>query len=687
MPIIIDGGTVTYYIKISPSSLSFYRSVNEIQVNSVSVQTSQSSLEQESYNYRISFECSTNQYGYDVFEIDGEKEINQIAGSGWNGTVKIKTTDLTNVPNGYYTGYFYVIVARQRSNEPWEIVQSQQINLSLSVALPTLYNFSINKESDAIHYVRQNNSSTKSTLAVVSDTDYVVNGPAYIEVNGEKLPKTFPAGNRQLIFSVSDSNQLEYGLNVASISFQKVNLNLATFVLNVLQTNTNELEIDTSHLSFSHLESEQKSPWQKFVVYTPNPTTISKPNWIELQLESEQNNVKTYQIRSISDSSISVGNYNGQIKFTDASTEANINVDFELYSYWNSNYNKDIHFSLDKESLTFSAYKRDENNYINILLKASIYNNKGKVITIEESLNFYFNNNKTTFDLGQYIHDYFLLYEDQISDLDVTNCCFQKKRMYDFARVDLKITEKNYTTKEDVFWYDIPTQIFMKGHRPKTLTNQNIGFLGNHINKTLRATENGKTVLNYLYHKTDAIKVYINSQLQNLNIPTIQNAKLSIFSLYVDFHTLDCEVGDMVEFQLGNQVVRYQIFPEQNQSNFIAFIDYWGLLKIFEVTGEYTLPISMDYTTYSPAKGRLKNVAATRSNTLTVNTGLITNDDIEIINEILASPKCWFIQGEEITEIIPKTEKLELYDSENELFGYDLEFHINPVSYDKSYRS
>lgn len=687
MAVIIDGGEVTYYINITPSNLSFHQANNVPTSKTVSVATSQSALEQDFYNYRISLECSTNQYGFDLFEIDGEKTIENGGGSGWADNVTIKIKDLTNVPNGYYTGLFYVSISRQKDAEPWTIVQTKQINLSLSVALPTSYNFSINKESDAIHYVRQNNSSTKSTVSIVSDTDYVVNGPAYIEVNGEKLPKTFPAGNRQLVFSAADSNQLEYGLNVASISFQKVNLNLATFVLNVLQTNTNDLEISTNHLEFSHLESEQKSDWQKFVVYTPNPTTISKPEWIELQLVTEQNNVKTYQVRSISDSTISVGNYTGQIKFSDTSKEATINVDFELYSYWNSNYNKDIHFSLDNESLTFSAYKRDENNYINILLKASIYNNKGKVITIEESLNFYFNNNKTTFDLGQYIHDYFLLYEDQISDLDVTNCCFQKKRMYDFARVDLKITEKNYTTKEDVFWYDIPTQIFMKGHRPKTLTNQNIGFLGNHINKTLRATKNGKTVLNYLYHKTDAIKIYINSSLQNLPIPIIQNAKLSIFSLYVDFHTLNCEVGDMVEFQLGNQVVRYQIFPEQNQSNFIAFIDYWGLLKIFEATGEYTFPIAMDYTTYSPAKGKLKNVAATRSNTLTVNTGLITNDDIEVINEILASPKCWFIQGEEITEIIPKTEKLELYDSENELFGYDIEFHINPESYDKSYRS
>lgn len=684
----VGGNSYNYIIKILPSQVNFNLSDNTSKNSSITVNTYQGGVDPNATVYRIQFSCSTSQYGYDLFEIDGSDEILLSGSSNWQGTPKIKTKDLSNVPNGYYTGYFSVIISGKKGNDPWSTLAASSIDVRLSVNLPTTYKFSIDKNSDSIHYTRNNNISTSSKINVNSDTDYTINGPTYILANGEKLPKTFPAGTRQLIFTVDDSNQLEYGINSTSLSFRKVNQTLSTLILNILQTNTDKLETDTNTLSFSHLESLALGDWQSIIVYTPKPITISKPNWLEITLDTEISNVKRYLIRSTTKNiELEIGSYFGEIIFKDSDTEVKINVDFELYSYWNSDYNKDIHFSMENELLNFSAYQRNENNYLNITLQGLVYNNTGKVISINESLNLYFINNKTSFNLGEYIHDYFLLYEDQINDLEITSKTVDKKKMYDFARVTLEVTEINFTTKENVFWYSIPTQLFIKGHRPLTLTNQNIGFLGNHVNKTLRATVNGKTILSYLYDKSEGIKVYINGIIQELDIPIIQNAKLSIFSVYIDFSAIKCNIGDMVEFQLGVQVIRYQIFPGILNSNFISFIDYWGLLKIFEITGEYSFPISMNYTTFIPKKSTIKNVDSTRTNTLNINTGVITNDDIEIINEILSSPKCWFIKSNEIIEIIPTTEKLELFDSTDELYSYDLEFHINPDTYDKSYRN
>ena len=94
MPIIIDGGEVTYYINISPSKLTFYKSTNDLSVQNVSVRTSQNAAEQDMPKYRIQFGCYTNQYGYDLFEVEGDQFIEKNGGSGWSGNVGIKIKDL-----------------------------------------------------------------------------------------------------------------------------------------------------------------------------------------------------------------------------------------------------------------------------------------------------------------------------------------------------------------------------------------------------------------------------------------------------------------------------------------------------------------------------------------------------------------------------------------------------------------
>ena len=101
MAIIINGGEVTYYITISPSQLNFYKSTNDLSVQNVAVRTSQSAMEQDMPKYRIHFECYTNQYGFDLFDIQGDRLIEQNTDSVWSGNVGVKIKDLTNIPNGY----------------------------------------------------------------------------------------------------------------------------------------------------------------------------------------------------------------------------------------------------------------------------------------------------------------------------------------------------------------------------------------------------------------------------------------------------------------------------------------------------------------------------------------------------------------------------------------------------------
>lgn len=685
MAIIRDGGDVTYYISISPSQINFYNSSNDNSIQSVAVQTSQSALEQSNRKYRIQFDCFTNQYGYDVFEIEGEQYIDQLNASGWNGDVKIRIKDLTNVPNGYYTGVFSVTISYQREDDPWIIVQSQSINIALTVALPTSYNFSLNKQSDAIHYTRGNNTSTTSAVSVTSDTDYVVNGPSYILMNGESLPKTLSAGNRQLIFSISASNQLEYGLNTASIGFRKVNQNLGTYVLNVLQTNTNNLEVSNEFLSFSHLQNIGFSEWQKFVVYSPKVTTIQKPSWIEIQLESEISNVKTYLIRSISDQSIEVVNYTGEITFTDDTNEVSIDLAFELYSYWNASFDKEIHFSKEPEVLSLSSYQRNENNYLKLEITGNLYDSLKGRFEISTIQNVYFFDNKTTFDLGEYLHRYFDLFQNQQLYFDFSQKDGVVKKMYELGKVNLKVSEINYETEASVYGYTIPSQLFLKGHRPRTLNTNNTGVLSNVANKICRATKNSKVLAHFLTKNINSeIHVYVN-QKKIESFTANELNRLSIYSLYYDFSKLDLEPGNLVDIVCGNQAMQYQIIPSTPFSNHIVYIDYWGLPQIFEMLGGFDFNAKEEYSMFKNSNNHQKNIGVDEELKIKWNTGYYFRNDIHKLKEISKSKVCWLLKNNELIEITPTYTTFDMFSTDNFLYSSELEFYINAEDYDTCY--
>ncbi|WP_291071581.1 hypothetical protein [Empedobacter sp. UBA5637] len=685
MAIIIDGGEVTYYINISPSKLTFYKSTNDTTIQNVSVRTSQNAAEQDMPKYRIQFGCYTNQYGYDLFEVEGDQFIERNGGSGWSGNVGIKIKDLTNIPNGYYTGIFDVTVSLQRGNDPWMIVQSQSINLALTVATPTNYNFTLNKQSDVLHYTRGNNQSTTSVVSVVTDTDYVVSGPSYILLNGESLPKSLPAGNRQLTFSVASSNQLEYGLNVASISFRKINQNLGTLVLNTLQTNTNNLESSTDHLEFSHLQSVGFSDWQKFVVYAPHTTTIIKPKWIEIELESEISNVQTYKIRSISDQSIEVGNYSDEIIFDDSINQINIKLDFELYDYWNASFDREIHFTKEKEVLNLSSFQRNENNYLKLEIKGTIYDSLKGRQDIETIQNAYFFNDKALFNLGEYLHNFFDLFQNQINYFNWQSNDGQIKKMYELGKINVKVTEYNYETETIVYSYDLPAQLYMKGHLPRTLNVDNTGVLSNMGNRICRATKNSKVLAHFLTKNINSeIHVYVNQKkVETFELRDIN--KLSIYSLFYDFSKLDLEPGNLVDIVSENQAMQYQIIPSTPFSNHIIYIDYWGLPQIFEMIGGLDFTPKETYSNFLNSKNHHKNIGVDEEIKIKWNTGYYFRTDIPKLKEIAHSKVCWLLKGNDIIEIAPAYEAFEMFSTDNFLYSSELEFYINSEDYDACY--
>lgn len=687
---IFGGQEITYYIYTNPSSLVLNQVDNTPLEREVSIDTSASAMDQANGNtveYRIEYRIETNEYGYDLFSLHN---VESSVGSSANisETVLVKTNDISNVPNGSYSGFLTIMLMRRENNSYWEIVQVKDVGIRLSISAPTIYNFQISKTEDSIHYTRENNISTISEVTINSDTNYAVIGPSHIQVNGESLPRNIDAGNVKLKFTTIASNQLDYGNNPVDIIFRKVNNTLASLLLNVLVTNTKKLEVSTDYLEFSHLEAVGFSDWQSITVYSAEPTIdITKPNWLEVVLDKKIGGIRYYKIRSITSNDVSVGNYKDFLIFNDKKEEAQILIDFEMYSYWNSEFDKELHFTKDKDFLQLSAYQRNENNYLKIDLKGKVIDALNKRIEIDNIVNLYFFDNKAKFNLGNYIHDYFNLFDDQINYFDFHSNKTQLKKMYEFARFEMKVTELNYETNDVVYWYNLPAQLYMKGHRPRTLNENNTGLLSNLEGKVCRATSKTKVLVHFLVkNRNSKLKIFVNSELaEEMNVN--QTDQLGIYSLYYDFSKLNLEVGNIVHINMGNQSAIYQVIPDTLFSNHIIYIDYWGLPQMFEMCGAFDFDPKVTHHTHRNSDNHLENLKSEKNIKFLWNTGYYFTEDIVRINEVLNSRKCWMLRDESLVEIIPVSDNFNMYKSGNYLYSEDLEFEVNASSYDDCFTS
>ena len=390
-------------------------------------------------------------------------------------------------------------------------------------------------------------------------------------------------------------------------------------------------------------------------------------------------------MRSVSNDLIEVGNYSDELILTDATNQISVKLDFELFDYWNNDFDKEIHFTKEKDLLKLSSFQRNENNYLKLEIKGSLYDSLKGRQDIESIQNVYFFNNKAVYKLGEYLHNFFDLFQNQINYFDWKSNNGQIKKMYELGKIDVKISEYNYETETIVYSYDLPPQLYIKGHVPKTLNQNNTGVLSNAGNRICRATKNSKVIAHFLTKNINSeIHIYVN-QKKVESFKANELDKLSIYSLYYDFSKLNLQPGNLVDIVSGNQSVQYQIIPSTQFSNHIIYIDYWGLPQIFEMIGGFDFSPKETYSNFLNSKNHHKNIGVDEEIKIKWNTGYYFRTDIPKLKEISHSKICWMLKGNEIIEVAAAFESFEMFTTDNFLYSSELEFYINAEDYDTCY--
>ena len=83
-------------------------------------------------------------------------------------------------------------------------------------------------------------------------------------------------------------------------------------------------------------------------------------------------------------------------------------------------------------------------------------------------------------------------------------------------------------------------------------------------------------------------------------------------------------------------------------------------------------------TNYKEFKEFLRKIDSRRSQSVTINTGFILQENTKRLDSLLNAKRAWIMsENNEAVALIPNTKELVNYDSDQELYGYDVQFNIN----------
>lgn len=447
-------------------------------------------------------------------------------------------------------------------------------------------------------------------------------------------------------------------------------------------------------LSFFAIQNLEEATPLDFNVFGFGAFTLASPSWLTLS-NASGTDTGVFTATPFLSSSMTPGVYQGNIVLTDDNDPAN---EYELpvtYIVAGTIYTDldDGNFNFTKEIEYLNIYNVNEgafpevNNVAKLILNIKVYN---YVTFSEEELQFDyflpFNNSRTKIHLGEII-ERTLKKIAETTDVGITdlNTVFQSiLPVYKPALVSADIEIINRSDDEVVFSETVENMKFVAGLKPKQFAN-NSGILSHDFNAK-RVTPTSIEIINMLVNTAFyTISIKKNDE-DYTEISTQSRGTNNIFRYVFDFSAY--APGDVVTFKLttgADEFTKtYQVMPEGKHSNHIAFMGQYRTLELLEFTGDWELMSDHKKETSEYYRDLVRVLEQTETNKdvfLKINTGFILRKNQTLVDEIIRSSKAWLMfPDKSAVELLPMGKKIVNYDSDAELYNYELEFKINRIN-------
>lgn len=626
--------------------------------------------------------------------------------------VTLTFQNLQIVPEGNYSNIIgFQVFRKNTATSEIELfdVRFFQVNIAVANGDP----FIITPGNLTFVYVEGLGTNAAQSLEITATGNFTIYVKSYFTLSGGNLvdegivdywlfgegeTRKYTGSNSQIV-SI-DANSVLDAFNVGYYNSELKYDNGTLFGSVQIQTivfDTDETTVTPTNLEFSAVKGFTEAVAQQISIVSPYPFTISAPSWLTLSQSSGTYFLDVDVVPLLSEN-LSEGTYQGNIVITANGQDYLLPVIHTVVDSVDLGIAEDaINFTDDLNTIT--RIYNEAANQLSIILDITTYDYNSLVERTKElRYKIALFNNKGEFFVGRTIKK-IMAELTSLSKIDFET--FQNlipfddvallRPYYKPAKVNLQITFLNTITQQGIANLVYNNLEFLKGRKP--LKSFPRTAILNYHGEPLRVTPKSIGLLNFYKTENHFFRIYKNGEYYTALPNTISN-----HTVWLYMHRFsDYSPGDVIEFRIykmhsgpipsgfyddeANFVSqKYIMLPEGKRSYHIAWEDEYGVLDMMEFTGDiafkmgYENNIIKDYKSF---KESLRKTDSKRMQNVVINTGFLLQENPKRLDSLLSSKRAWIMdETNDAIALIPDTSSLNNYDSDQELYAYDVEFQI-----------
>lgn len=415
----------------------------------------------------------------------------------------------------------------------------------------------------------------------------------------------------------------------------------------------NDFWLSTSSFDYLVMKSPGEKKSEQVIIDNPNNLSLRvvvMPSFVETAYI--EGNVLHFTT-AIS-SSLQVGNYQGEIILGTENVTRTVGITMRVAQTLQSDFqHQPYYFALDKNKI--SMEKTNPNAaYVKIQLQM-YFNGFGREYQEVQSYDYPYFGGKVEIFPGEEIQDFFI----KCRSLDtLQNPNFN----YRLAVVQIKITEHS-DNDEELSEFHIKNLLFAPGRKPKCFpifTDHRVrGTIPDSIIRVSVDTFRPTSELNHL-----------NTLYSNPFAPLPAKAEVHTFTYArKDFR------NDLENSIITTEQLEWIPLPKYKNPIHIFWENQNLVFDWLTASSRNERSIEYEHLTNTDDE-QSEKYGTKKRKTLTLNTGWLLREEIDVVDDIIASRVCFIQIGNKTIKAYPISKKNELWDSQEHLFQTDLEFNI-----------
>lgn len=458
--------------------------------------------------------------------------------------------------------------------------------------------------------------------------------------------------------------------------------------------------ISPSVLNYFVIVGVQETPTQTISVSSVAQWDITHPTWLTASTDSI-NGVGTVDFTVIDSNNLTPGIYQGEILFTRAGDVITVNVFLEVVEHVQLNLSERLfNFTDENENFT-QIFSQDNTDIAEIDLEIAeigypVSNLPPKSFKYQTG----FFNNRSKIHIGEIVRrsTYKLrqinlenLFQQYLTTVFIPTLAID---YYSPIATNIKLAKLNddLTPTDVLEEYDVS---FFLGRRP--LIVNNFAFLqAEQI--TQRVFKDSTVIVNFMSYLSVQFQVFLNGALNFSSNQQFQSLKARGYML----RFTNYNIGDVIDvkaalFDLTGQSAElvpdiqesFIVFPDGKHLNTIIYADEYGCFRFYDFSGDWQISSEYEFvesSKYENLVEALRNEDSKKIQGITLNTGFIPADNQYFLDLIIRSKMAWLVTDKtNIVELTAQTKSFTNFDSDQELYAYDLSFKINRTHDFKNY--